>query len=135
CVDTAQRKTSERARQARNVYLPPGKARVKHADQDGKCAYHAIRGGLLRCVGQAKTPPVPAIKTALVSSLLHHVIGTACDPEATLSGDELQKGRDLGLTEIRNPATGEVTQPEPAGEKKYGWFEGTVEQKLEVKWL
>ncbi|CBJ33509.1 expressed unknown protein [Ectocarpus siliculosus] len=89
CVERKKKETSDGGRETRTVFLPVDRARVKHAAGDGSCGYHSIRGGLLGCKGQVNTPhDVDAIKTALVSCLLRHVLGTKFDPEATLSGDE-----------------------------------------------
>ncbi|CBJ32906.1 hypothetical protein Esi_0389_0013 [Ectocarpus siliculosus] len=90
CVERKKKEASDGGRETRTVFLPVDRARAKHAAGDGSCGYHSIRGGLLECKGHLNTPhDVDAIKTALVSCLLRHVLPTKFDPEATLSGDEL----------------------------------------------
>ncbi|CAB1105885.1 unnamed protein product [Ectocarpus sp. CCAP 1310/34] len=93
-------------------------------------------GGLLECNGQVNTPhDVDAIKTALISRLLRHVLGTEFNPEATLSDDEVTKGIDMGLTEIKTCATGKVIKGKPKGELRCDWFEARVNEKVEKEWL
>ncbi|CAN0191841.1 unnamed protein product [Ectocarpus sp. 12 AP-2014] len=136
CVDRKKKEASDGGRATRTVFLPVDRARVKHAAGDGSCGYHSIRGGLLGCRGQVHTPHgVDAIKTALVSRLLRHVLGTEFDPEATLEDDEVTKGKDLGLTEIKNCATGKVIKGQPKGELRCDWFEARVNEKIEKEWL
>ncbi|CAN0220752.1 unnamed protein product, partial [Ectocarpus sp. 4 AP-2014] len=90
CVDRKKKEASDGGRATRTVFLPVDRARVRHAAGDWSCGYPSIRGGLLGCEGQVNTPhDVNAIKTALVSRLLRHVLGIGFDPEATLSDDEL----------------------------------------------
>ncbi|CAN0326357.1 unnamed protein product, partial [Ectocarpus sp. 4 AP-2014] len=90
CVDRKKKEASDGGRATRTVFLSVDRARVRDAAGDGSCGYHSIRGGLLGCKGQVNTPhDMNAIKTALVSRLLRHVLGIGFDPEATLSDDEL----------------------------------------------
>ncbi|CAN0499019.1 unnamed protein product, partial [Ectocarpus sp. 12 AP-2014] len=90
CVDRKKKEASDSGRATPTVSFPVDRARVKHTAGDGLCGYHSIRGGVLGCKGQLHTPHgVDAIKTALVSRLLRHVLGTEFDPEATLEDDEL----------------------------------------------